>query len=128
MRKGKGDKDRMTVLPKSLLKEITGHIERARALWEQDVREGKAGVYIPGALARKFRNASETFEWFWLFPAKQLSIDPDRVKGFASRDFIQSGHWRRVKPEARSPQRRKDWTVATAAGRRGPRDFRWCFS
>lgn len=77
VRKGKGDKDRMTVLPKSLLKEITGHIERARALWEQDVREGKAGVYIPGALARKFRNASETFEWFWLFPAKQLSIDPE---------------------------------------------------
>jgi integron integrase len=77
VRKGKGDKDRMTVLPKSLLKEIAAHIEQARALWEQDVREGKAGVYIPGALARKFRNASETFEWFWLFPAKQLSVDPE---------------------------------------------------
>ena len=77
VRKGKGDKDRMTVLPKSLLKEIAAHIERARAIWEQDVREGKAGVYIPGALARKFRNASETFEWFWLFPAKQLSVDPE---------------------------------------------------
>lgn len=77
VRKGKGDKDRMTVLPKSLLKEIAAHIERARVLWEQDVREGKAGVYIPGALARKFRNASETFEWFWLFPAKQLSVDPE---------------------------------------------------
>jgi integron integrase len=77
VRKGKGDKDRMTVLPKCLLKEIAAHIERARALWEQDCREGKAGVYIPGALARKFRNASETFEWFWLFPAKQLSVDPE---------------------------------------------------
>ncbi len=77
VRKGKGDKDRMTVLPKSLLKEIATHIERGRALWEQDCREGKAGVYIPGALARKFRNASETFEWFWLFPAKQLSVDPE---------------------------------------------------
>ena len=77
VRKGKGDKDRMTVLPKILLKEIAAHIERGRALWEQDCREGKAGVYIPGALARKFRSASETFEWFWLFPAKQLSVDPE---------------------------------------------------
>ena len=77
VRKGKGDKDRMTVLPKSLLKEIAAHIERGRVLWEQDCREGKAGVYIPGALARKFRNAAETFEWFWLFPAKQLSVDPE---------------------------------------------------
>ncbi|MBL9157417.1 MAG: tyrosine-type recombinase/integrase, partial [Verrucomicrobiales bacterium] len=52
-------------------------IEQARALWEQDQRDGVAGVYIPGALARKFRKAAESFEWFWLFPAKQLSIDPE---------------------------------------------------
>ena len=44
------------------------------------------------------------------------------------RSWPQSGHWRRVKPEARSPQRRKDWTVATVVGRSGPRDLRWCFS
>jgi site-specific recombinase XerD len=34
-------------------------------------------VYLPGALARKFRRAAESFEWFWLFPAKQLSNDPE---------------------------------------------------
>jgi site-specific recombinase XerD len=76
-RHGKGNKDRMTILPRNLLKEIAAQIERARALWEQDRSEGRAGVYIPGALARKFRRAAETFEWFWLFPAKQLSIDPE---------------------------------------------------
>lgn len=77
VRLGKGDKDRMSVLPKRLCEELAEQIERARALWEQDQRDGVAGVYIPGALARKFRRAAETFEWYWLFPAKQLSVDPE---------------------------------------------------
>ena len=34
-------------------------------------------MYMPGALARKFRRAAETFEWFWLFPARQVSTDPE---------------------------------------------------
>ena len=44
------------------------------------------------------------------------------------RSWPQSGHWRRVKPEARSPQRRKDSTGAVAAGWSGPRDWRYLFS
>lgn len=77
VRQGKGDKDRMTVLPKRLCKELAEQIERARAHWERDQCDGVAGVYIPGALARKFRRAAESFEWFWLFPAKQHSVDPE---------------------------------------------------
>jgi integron integrase len=77
VRQGKGDKDRMTVLPQSLLKEVAKQIETARELWQYDRLSGLAGVYIPGALARKFRRAAETFEWFWLFPAKQTSVDPE---------------------------------------------------
>jgi integron integrase len=77
VRQGKGGKDRMTVLPKSLLRQIAEQIEYARALWEDDVARGRAGVYLPGALARKFRRAAESFEWFWLFPAKQLSNDSE---------------------------------------------------
>jgi len=77
VRLGKGDKDRMSVLPKRLCGELAEQIERARALWEQDHRDGVAGVYIPGALARKFRKAADSFEWFWIFPAKQLSVDPE---------------------------------------------------
>ena len=67
----------MTVLPKRMCRELAEQIERARDLWEQDQRDGVAGVYIPGALARKFRKAADSFEWFWLFPAKQLSVDPE---------------------------------------------------
>jgi integron integrase len=77
VRQGKGGKDRMTVLPKSLIKSIAEQIEHARVLWENDVAKRQAGVYLPGALARKFRRAAESFEWFWLFPAKQLSTDPE---------------------------------------------------
>jgi integron integrase len=76
VRLGKGDKDRVTVLPKSLRKEIGRQIERAREVWQADREAGLAGVYLPGALARKFRRAAEKFEWFWLFPAKQASNDP----------------------------------------------------
>ena len=76
VRMGKGNKDRVTVLPKSLRGEISKQIELAREVWQKDREDGLAGVYLPGALARKFRRAAETFEWFWLFPARQTSIDP----------------------------------------------------
>lgn len=65
------------MLPKSLLGEIAKQIERAREVWQGYREAGLAGVYIPGALARKFRKAAETFEWFWLFPAKQTPVDPE---------------------------------------------------
>ena len=67
----------MTVLPRSLRDAISKQIERAREMWKRDREAGLAGVHLPGALARKFRRAAETFEWFWLFPAKQISTDPE---------------------------------------------------
>jgi integrase len=82
VRMGKGDKDRMTVLPKSLRDQIAEQIEKAREVWRRDREEGLAGVYLPGALARKYRKAAESFEWFWLFPARQTSIDPE-TRGYA---------------------------------------------
>jgi integrase len=77
VRRGKGDKDRVTVLPKSLREQVARQIERAREVWQGDREAGLAGVYLPGALARKFRRAAESFEWFWLFPARQTSMDPE---------------------------------------------------
>jgi integron integrase len=77
VRQGKGDKDRVTVLPKSLREEVARQIERAREAWQGDREAGMAGVHMPGALARKFRRAAESFEWFWLFPARQVSADPE---------------------------------------------------
>ena len=77
VRCGKGDKDRVTVLPKSLREELAQQSERARELWRGDREAGLAGVWLPGALARKFSRAAESFEWFWLFPARQISTDPE---------------------------------------------------
>ena len=77
VRCGKGDKDRMTVIPKSLCAELAVQIEKARKLWQADRDAGHAGVFLPGALARKFSRAADSFEWFWLFPAKQISVDPE---------------------------------------------------
>jgi site-specific recombinase XerD len=77
VRCGKGDKDRMTVLPLSLREDLRNQIETARKVWQRDRDAGHAGVWLPGALARKFRRAGDSFEWFWLFPAKQISMDPE---------------------------------------------------
>lgn len=77
VRGGKGDKDRMTVLPKSLREELAKQVERAREQWQRDRDAGLAGVWLPGALARKFSRAAKNFEWFWLFPARQVSVDPE---------------------------------------------------
>ncbi|NRB75707.1 MAG: integron integrase [Verrucomicrobiales bacterium] len=77
IRQGKGDKDRVTIIPKLLREELRQQVDAARELWKADREAGLAGVYLPGALARKFRAAPESFEWFWLFPARQTSIDPE---------------------------------------------------
>jgi integron integrase len=76
VRGGKGDKDRCSVLPKSLQVAVAEQVERVRKIWQADRDAGLAGVHIPGALGRKFRRAAESFEWSWLFPAKQVSMDP----------------------------------------------------
>ena len=77
VRGGKGDKDRVTVLPASLRVELREQVEEARRLWQEDRDAERPGVFIPGALGRKFARAGETFEWFYLFPATRESRDPE---------------------------------------------------
>ena len=66
VRQGKGDKDRVTVIPASLRAELARQVERARSVWRRDREAGLAGVHIHGALRRKFSRAAESFEWFCL--------------------------------------------------------------
>ena len=89
MRQGKGDKDRVTVLPKSLREALTFQIEKVRKVWESDRGEDQPGVYLPGALARKFRRAAKEFAWFWLFPAPKVSRDPE--SGITRRHHLHGG-------------------------------------
>jgi integron integrase len=76
VRSGKGDKDRRTVLPEALKDDLIKHLSEIRSVYDQDRREGIAGVWLPGALEKKYPNAGKEWGWFWLFPSKSLSIDP----------------------------------------------------
>lgn len=76
VRMGKGDKDRVTVVPSQLVVSIQEHKERVRKLYEEDRRNDSPSVKLPGALVRKMPKAGERWAWFWLFPAKDLSKDP----------------------------------------------------
>jgi len=73
---GKGDKDRMTVLPVSLRPALERQFRRLRELFARDRAEGLAGVWLPEGLERKFKRAGETWEWQWFFPSREASIDP----------------------------------------------------
>jgi integron integrase len=72
VREGKGAKDRVVMLPQSLIAGLREQLARARALWAADV----AGVELPDALARKYPRAGEAWPWFWVFPQASLSKDP----------------------------------------------------
>lgn len=76
LREAKGDKDRSTVLPQVLIPELKEHLERVKALHEEDLRLGYGEVYLPRALALKYPNAGREWAWQYVFPAKSLSVDP----------------------------------------------------
>jgi len=76
VRAGKGDKDRVTVLPSKLVDRLRAHRDRLRGLHEQDRAENVAGVWMPEALERKYPGAGKSWPWFWFFPSRQLMHDP----------------------------------------------------
>lgn len=77
IKSGKGDRDRVTVLPDSVKEELAGQIAHCRTVWEQDRAADRPGVALPNALARKWPNAGKQWERFWLFPARKESKDPE---------------------------------------------------
>lgn len=76
VRSGKGDKDRVTVIPANLVEALGAHRDRLRGLFEEDRRDQVAGVWLPEALERKYPGAGVSWEWFWFFPSRQLMRDP----------------------------------------------------
>lgn len=75
VRAGKGNKDRLTMVPRSLAPRLREHRERVRGLHQEDRKTGRPGVELPEALERKWPKAGETFEWFWFFPSRNLMRD-----------------------------------------------------
>lgn len=74
---GKGKKDRTLPLPDILLPELATHLKRVANLHGMDLKANYDGVFMPGALDRKWKNASKDLVWQWVFPAKTLTFVPD---------------------------------------------------
>ncbi len=76
VRDGKGFKDRMTMLPQKVKPALAVHLERVCAQHKLDLEQGRGGVYLPYALARKYPSAPAEWGWQFVFPAPNFSRDP----------------------------------------------------
>ena len=75
VRFGKGAKDRITTFPSSIIPFLQNHLAKVKAMHENDLALGHGEVYMPHALARKYRNAAREWGWQYVFPARNLSTD-----------------------------------------------------
>ena len=76
VRAGKGGKDRVLMLPQSLVAPLRDQLAAGRKIWTADTAAGIAGVELPHALERKYPRAGSSWAWFWLFPQAEHSTDP----------------------------------------------------
>ena len=76
VRNGKGMKDRVTPFPDRLEPLLQNHLERVKAIHNQDLSEDFGSVYLPYALERKYKNANKEWNWQYIFPSRVRAIDP----------------------------------------------------
>jgi len=76
IRAGKGDKDRVTVLPASLIDELRDHLAARRIMHDTDLATGHADVELPDAIERKYPKAAAEWAWQYIFAAKSYSTCP----------------------------------------------------
>ncbi len=76
VRRGKGDKDRSTLLAEVGRDDLRAHLRESEAQHQFDRKAGLAGVWMPDALDRKYPNAGLELAWYWVFPSRTLSTDP----------------------------------------------------
>ena len=76
IRDGKGGQDRTTILAPSVVSQLELHLQQTRLQFDMDRKDGLPGVFLPGALERKYPNAALTWGWQYVFPSKSLSKDP----------------------------------------------------
>lgn len=76
VRQGKGNKDRITMLPVAVRPPLREHLERVRQLHVKDLQAGLGRVYLPEALSVKLPQAATEFRWQYVFPSAKISVDP----------------------------------------------------
>jgi integron integrase len=75
VRRGKGHKDRMTLLPQVVVEPLRAHLLKVNELHQRDLQEGAGMVDLPGALRAKYPNAARDWPWQWVFPATRRYVD-----------------------------------------------------
>ena len=76
VRSGKGNKDRYTTFASSMVPLLESHLAKVRVMHNQDLVDGNGEVYLPHALARKYPAAARDWGWQYVFPARDVSVDP----------------------------------------------------
>jgi integron integrase len=94
--RGKGEKDRVTVLPPSITGDLEAQLSHVKTLHEADLAAGYGDVYLPEALAHNYYNASRECRWQFAFPAKKLSKNP-RSGTLRRHHVLESGLQKAVK-------------------------------
>lgn len=112
IRGGKGRKDRVTFLPRSIQGELRQHVERVKELHRRDLAEGFGEVYLPNALAKKYRKAGWETPWQYVFPSKTRSVDPRSGKE-RRHHVLESGLQKAVKAAVKKSGIDKRATVHT---------------
>lgn len=82
VRQGKGDRDRITVLPSRAEAALRDHLETVRGLHTRDLAQGLGRVPLPDALDRKYPAAGLEWAWQYAFPATRLGRDPETRRRF----------------------------------------------
>lgn len=78
IRESKGEKDRTTVLPQTLIPKLKQKVKELKQIHENDLRNGSGKIILPGALHKKYPNASSEFGWKYVFPANKFIFDKER--------------------------------------------------
>jgi integron integrase len=98
VRDGKGAQDRITMLPKCIVKSLQEHLLKVQNLHQTDLQKGFGRVYLPYALSRKYPNAEREWIWQYIFPSKRISASRD--DGVMRRHHISSSTIQKAVREA----------------------------
>jgi integron integrase len=82
VRDGRGEKDRVTLLPQSLVPNLKEQVEKRRAVHNSDLKKGFGDTVLPYALAEKYPNASKEFGWQYVFASDKYFYDQEKKKKY----------------------------------------------
>ncbi len=80
IRRAKGAKDRVSIIPQSTLAELEGQIDVVRTIHRRDLRDGFGEVPLPSALKKKYPNMGLEFGWQFVFPSARRAFNSDLAR------------------------------------------------